>query len=447
MNEPRSRRKIIVSLVLSFLLSAVLPAQALPFSSSGQEEQLLVAQIVRRGLRMVVNSACKTEELIRALEESDYKHQRRRAAQLLGDRGAREALPSLLKALKDPEEVVQIGVAEALAQIGDKSVLEELVANMTDSNPRVRKYSAYVLGRVGTKDNQAVVAALEKAANDEDKNVRIDVVYALYELGPPSSKNIFIEGLNDEESRIRSYSATALGSFKDAEAAHALVRALEHETDEDVRRVIASSLGKLGSEYAVEALVTALPLETETVRADIAAKLGEVKTPRAIQVLTELLLTDPSPKVRAKAATALLYARDPSTIPALVSALKDRVPIVRRPASEALLYFGDASAIDQLIDALGDSDHIVANNAARALIRLGELDAIHGLIKVVNGSNLHQAQRAMAVLGELTQRPYGGNAQKWIEWYEENIRVTEESSASPDESPASPDESSSPPGG
>lgn len=365
-----------------------------------------------------------TQELTYALEHSKLKHQRRYAAELLGDHKDKEAVPYLLKALRDPEEVVQKAVAETLAKLGDASVFDELAANLNDPNPCVRKYSAYVLGRLAKKEDRPVVEALESMAGEKDTNVRVEVIYALKEISSPSSRSIFIEGLSDEDPRIRIYSATALGDLKGSQAGLALGRALYMETDENVRRIIASALGKVGSVHSVNALVSALPNETPSVRADIASALGDIKSPEAIHALAELLSSDSSPDVRSKAAIGLLKAKDRSTAHALAEALKDRAVIVRRPASEALIYVADASVMDELIDALGDMDTTVADNATEALIGLNDLQAVHKLMSVIDSPNSSQAMHAVTVLEEITQRPYGQNIGKWKQWYEENFKTS-----------------------
>jgi len=405
------------------LISVAIPPQAESSSIEPRQEPFYLAQVNNTRTHMVVDNLCSDEELIWALEHAEYRHQRRMAAELLGDREVKEALPNLLRALKDPEEVVQKGVAEALTEIGDDTIFEELIEDTRDPNPRVREYSIYILGRLGTKGDRDIIEAIENLTDDEDKNVRVEAIYALYEFGANSSKDFFIEGLEDEEPRVRMHSATALGNLKSPGAARALALALELEPDEDVRRIIASALGKLGSNYAVDALVDVLPFETESVRADIAVKLGEVKSPQAIRTLTELLLSDPSSNVRSKAAIALLNAKDHSTTPALATALKDRVAIVRRPVSEALIYLADISILDDLIDALADPDSTVADNAAEALIRLNELETVHSLIRILDSPNRIQVERAIKVLGETTQRPYGSNIKKWKEWYEESFNT------------------------
>jgi HEAT repeat protein len=376
---------------------------------------------------VVVSKYCTTEGLIYALRNHEYKYYRRLAAQLLGEREAIEALPQLCDALEDPEEVVQSGTAEALAIIGNATIFERLMNNLESPRPRVRQYSAYVLGqaakRLGSTGGFNVVETLESAAGDRNNLVRVEVIYALYELGYSSSTDIFIAGLKDEEAGVRRHSANALGRARGRAAELALAEAFEEETDQDVRRSVATALSGFGSGTAIDTLLRSLPFESEPVRVDIAAKLAETGTPRAVRVLADLVTSDRSPRVRTNAAVGLLRAKDPSTVPALIDALKDRVSTVRVPASEALIELADESIMDNLIDAMDDPNATVADNAARAIVRIHSLAAVPELIQMLDSANTGAVGRAIAVLEGLTYRPYGNNTQEWKTWYEENFET------------------------
>ncbi len=419
---------ILVSAASIMLLLCCLCSDGSAFSPQPEHHRLYLAQDTSDDNKLLITETSPTESLIQALEYAEYAYQRRNAAIWLGERSAKEAIPYLLKGLKDPEEVVKSGAAKGLALIGEKSihatVLEELKANLADADPQVRQYSAYVLGQFGKKagkEDPEIVETLENLAQDENELVRVEVIYALYEIGSPSSENIFVQALKDDEPRVRQYAATALGEIKTPMSAEALVSTLENETDEDVRGTIAAALGKHGSAYAVTALLAVLPHEKEPVRAQIATKLGEVKAPAATEALANLMLSDSSSKVRANAANSLLKLKDPSTVPALASALKDKVPTVRIPASSALVDLANDSVLDALIDALGDNDDRVANNAATALMRLGNLDAVHKLMPLIDSPNQTQSNLAIEVLQAITYRDFGSDIKQWKEWYGETF--------------------------
>jgi HEAT repeat protein len=85
-------------------------------------------------------------------------------------------------------------------------------------------------------------------------------------------------------------------------------------------------------------------------------------------------LSDPSPKVRKKAVTALGFVgdADPTAIPALIGALRDEDDGVRNHAVLALLNLGPqaSAAIPALEQALADRDAVVRASAAKALARV-----------------------------------------------------------------------------
>ena len=416
---------IIASLVCLFSSVA-----ASDFSPDDGRSDMILAKDAGRGADMVVSPRTSTEDLIWALGNAQFPSQRRYAAEILGKRNATEAVPGLLDALKDPEDVVQNDAAEALASIGDEAIIEQLIENLKEPRACVRRYSAYVLGQFAKKQDDTrnchdIVDALLTLTKDEDDLVRRDVVYALFEIGAPSSKSVFIEGLKDEDPTVRRYSAGALGKMKGRDAEDALTEAFKCEADENTRRSIAAALTDLGTRAALIVIIENLPNEAEVVRMDFAKKLAGVDSPVAITTLSKLVIEDWSPRVRANAAASLLETKDPSTLPVLKKALKDRVVTVRIPASAALIELADESAAGDLLEALGDSSPIVADNAAKALVRMGSLDLVPGLIEMLDDPRPAAVDRAIAVLQELTYKPFGSNAQAWKTWFEESFKTDE----------------------
>ena len=423
--SPTISLAIIASMVCLFSSAA-----ASDFSPDKGRDKFLLAKASERGADMVVSPKTSTEDLIWALENSQFPSQRRYAAEILGERKAAEAIQGLLNALKDPEDAVQNDAAEALAIIGDEAIVEQLIENLDEPRACVRRYSAYVLGQLAKEQDDRrnchdIVEALLPLTKDEDNLVRRDVIYSLSEIGAPSSKSIFIEGLNDEDPTVRRYSAGALGQMKGRDAEEALTSAYKLETDKNTRRNIAAALTGLGTRAALSIIIENLPNEAEIVRMDFATKLADVGTPLAIQTLSELVVSDWSPRVRTNAAAGLLKAKDPSTLQVLRTALKDRVATVRIPASEALIEMADESMAEDLLFALGDPSPIVADNAARALVRIGSLDFVPNLIEMLDDPRPAAVDRAIAVLEELTYKPFGSNTQAWQTWFEESFKTDE----------------------
>ncbi len=416
-------KKALTVLLVAALSLIFLSPRAFSTSPDSSGNYQILAQ-AQQDKYILVDASSSTSDLVEALEHSTLKYQRRYAAQLLGDRKEVAEVPHLVQALQDPEEIVQKAASESLANIGDKSVFPALLESLHSSRATVREYSAYVLGRLAKKEDTQVVHSLEESSADQDKNVRTEVIYALYEIGSSNSRSIFVKGLYDPEPRIRSYSANALGNLKMVDAVDELSAALDRETDDTVMRAIVSAVGKIGGRSSAQTLAEAITNETPSLRIDIANALAEIKTPEATRALMDLL-ADNNPKVRASAATALIGVRDPASMGALAAALKDRAVIVRRPASEALIYVANASVIGDLVSALGDPDPTVADNATKALIQVNDLKSVNVLIDLLGSENSNLKTRALTVLEEITHRPYGADVGKWTTWYQENFKSGE----------------------
>ncbi len=92
--------------------------------------------------------------------------------------------------------------------------------------------------------------------------------------------------------------------------------------------------------------------------------------PSAVPDLT-LLVKDPAPRIRRRAALAIGRVKDRAGVPALVGALADTDPEVRSMAAFALGLVGDPSAEASLAPLLTDTVPLVRGRAAEALGLIG----------------------------------------------------------------------------
>jgi hypothetical protein len=94
--------------------------------------------------------------------------------------------------------------------------------------------------------------------------------------------------LNDENWKVRSDTAKALGVIGDARAVEPLIQALK-DIDGNVvfRESIANALGEIGDARAVEHFIQALKDKDEDVRSDAARLLGKIGDARALEPLIQ----------------------------------------------------------------------------------------------------------------------------------------------------------------
>ncbi|MCP4652057.1 MAG: hypothetical protein GY858_01555 [Candidatus Omnitrophica bacterium] len=336
--------------------------------------------------------------LIEALKDKDWVV-RANSATALGEIGpaAEPALVRLRKLAKnDPDEEVRTAVQEAIGKIekGSESVgtedaeVDRLIKGLKDPDPKVRKDSARVLGKIGPAAKPAVSALIE-ALKDPDFKVRANSAGTLGDIGPAAKEAVsaLIEALKDENKSVRRNSAGTLGDIGPAakEAVSALIEALKDE-NKSVRSNSAGALGKIGpaAKEAVSALAEALKDEDENVRQNSAGALGDIG-PAAKEAVSDLIgtLTDKNNDVSYNSAWALGEI-GPAAKPTLTR-LSDLSKQgfnekLRTAAQEAIEKIEKGSAedasveeaeIDRLIRGLENVDYNVRSDSATALGRIG----------------------------------------------------------------------------
>jgi HEAT repeat protein len=151
------------------------------------------------------------------------------------------------------------------------------------------------------------------------------------------------------------------------------------DPDAEVRRQVATSLGRLGkaSDEVVEALLKALADPDAYVRRQVASGLGQLG--KASDEVVEALLkalADPDAEVPWQATTSLgrLGKASDEIVEILLKALADPDVEVRRQATTSLGQLDKASdeVVQALLEALADPDVEVRTQAATSLGQLGK---------------------------------------------------------------------------
>ncbi len=185
-----------------------------------------------------------------------------------------------------------------------------------DEDPRVQRYLALVLGRVGDAGTAPV---LERALReDDDAETRIWSAWALGAIGDPSNVPALVQALEDPDAGVRKMSAYALGSLGDPGSLEPLRRRLDDEV-EDVRWNAAIALAQQGDDsgFAVlRQLVNTLYLtrvegmedaQIKDVMVNAVKALGVLQrsSPSARDLLEETRASAPYPLVQREAETQL----------------------------------------------------------------------------------------------------------------------------------------------
>jgi len=388
------------------------------------------------------------------------------------------AVTQALALLKDLDKQVRDRAVVTLQHSGASSSgnVAALVAGLKDGDTHVRKGTITALTQpkvgIGPKLNPsegidviaAIVQLMKKEAGARGPGGDVLASDLFKQDGAEKrSGDLLLAQLGDTDGGVRQGAADALGKMGYTPAVEPLKKAMHSDTDPQVRRVAIGALALIADKSCEDALVEALDdtnADNEA-RAQAAAGLGKLASPRAISTLIKTL-DDDDLKLRSAAVAALARAARPvpggSVNPAVLSALnsallgnsddarqgaalalqsvaaaeanpalikvlenQSRDGDARAAAALALGFPGNAAAVDPLVKALNDPDGNVDTAARDALSAIGPV-AIDKLIGVIqtDGAEAYYAAQALSNQGAAAvpalQRVADGNnraAQHW----------------------------------
>ncbi len=162
----------------------------------------------------------------------------------LTDKDAEGVIPSLVEALKDKDERVQAGAADALGKIGEPA-LPALQQLLRSGERRQRRWAAYALGHSGSKD---AIPFLIPAMTDTRDDVREKAAESLKLLGysGKDAVRLFMQGLKDSDPAVRFHSAMALGALADPASVTALTATLD-DANINIKGAACEALGRIGA--------------------------------------------------------------------------------------------------------------------------------------------------------------------------------------------------------
>lgn len=185
------------------------------------------------------------------------------------------AVPYLIAALREPQEMIQRYSAQALGRIRAYSAIPILIEMARNGSDYVRFDCVTALGRL--KDPRVYPPLLE-ALKDKSSYVRWAAAEGLGELAVVEAYPRLVTGLRDSSTYIRSASAKALGQIGVAAAIPHLKSSL-YDRNLWVRNASALALARLGDKEGIPILIKNLESEAvennELVRAQAVEFLRE----------------------------------------------------------------------------------------------------------------------------------------------------------------------------
>ncbi|MFW6410216.1 MAG: HEAT repeat domain-containing protein [Halanaerobiales bacterium] len=293
------------------------------------------------------------EKIIKCLDDP-YLPARIKAIGIMGNypKFPYEVLPTLIKALEDPEVDVRSAAVSALGTgLGsegkeEKEVIKALVARVEkDEEARVRRGAVYSLGQINTKDSR-VYKSLAVALSDDDPEVRRTSAGVLSKLGASASiLNEMIAALKYPDSYLRSDLLRAMQKLDSAELeriVHPVSELLDDESAfvrEQAIGVIRAA-GPAGAEV-LPALINALSDKSNNVTIGVIRtldKLGPEYAGEALPELLELIKGESSGNLGALA--KIMVTIGEPAIPPMIELLSHNNYEVRGKSASILGSFG-----------------------------------------------------------------------------------------------------------
>jgi HEAT repeat protein len=329
-----------------------------------------------------------------------------------------KVLQALITQLEDEDPKVRRAAAEVLQGMGPdaSAAVPALARVLRDKDYLARGMAARALGHVGP----AAVPALIDALKDQDKEVRRDAAFALRFLGPQGKEAVpaLMAALSDGDREVRINAAYALGEVGE-DAAPAIPILIEaFKLPIDLGTDATNAVGKMGP-VAVPLLLVALKDKNSNVRWCAAMALGDIakgnrgpETQKAFRLLLESS-QDSDKYIRSSATRTLGYFSAEATIsvPVLMNQLNDPEPDVRQAAAVALSELSaksktDAVSVASLLRALQDKDSHVRLGAVRILEKIArdatdsEIEkALQAIMECLSDSDMKIRISAIKALG------------------------------------------------
>jgi len=301
------------------------------FSDCSQSDEI-VAQLVSWGIGDFnpARAALQQTErrraiaaLVQLLKSTEDETTRRYVAFFLRKIGTGnpEAIAALVQLLKSTEdETTRRLTIDSLGEIGSDSpeVINVLVRVLESTkNEYICQQAVYNLGKVGIGNETALTALEQFIKSTEDENTRRLAVYNLWKIanGNLTATTSSVQLIKSIEEEYAYWQENAADSSRDdaagnPEAITALVQMLESTKDDEMRLLVATSLGEIGrdNETAAMALVQLLrSSKNESIRRQAVSSLRKIGTgnPEAIAALVQLLESTDDESTRRRTVVSL----------------------------------------------------------------------------------------------------------------------------------------------
>ena len=222
---------------------------------------------------------------------------------LVGTTRRQEFLRLAQQQYRDPQAVVRVSAAFAMAMLGDTSRIGDLRDGLASPDVTVRRTAVWLLGLMG---NRSAVGMLRVKLTDPDAAVVLRTAEALHRLGSPEGAGMVRAMTEHSQHAIRAFATRLLGRLGEKGDIPRLERLYSQSRFLDVKFAAIGALAQQGDFKRIGLLVDFLGSEDQQAGVLAARELAETGYRPALEKLGERLKKATDPMERATVAAAMV---------------------------------------------------------------------------------------------------------------------------------------------
>lgn len=342
--------------------------------------------------------------LVHAIDDSDMegpdvKINFIRAFSSIGSSGSSTHILKLVSEIEKENIDILEMAAGSLEILGEEDILIEALGNDTDTCVLI---AIRVLGLL--RSSRAVPDLIRLFREVNNRDVEIEILFALGMIGGSDSSDLLIEMVSQGEGHIRGAAARSLGIMAAPETAELLLDRIDEEEYHDVVEEIAKALIEITQRNSIPSLVESLASKLSSrkpyVREVILKGLGRLGWPKIIEH-AKSMLNDESWRVRRACLETLGYLNAEGIIDILITAASDEKDEIRMIVAQMAVKYPEEKAADLFISLLSDRNSRIKYKAIEGLAKLKAAKAIPYLIEMAGKDEPSVQKASIWALGEL----------------------------------------------
>lgn len=328
-------------------------------------------EVLRRQMEADSNAAFiqeKVKTLVKTMGDEDAD-KAKNAALAMMVLPQKYTMLHLLKLLQNRNAPLRQLAVWTLGFCGDEKTAPHIQPLLKDKNADIRREAVLALKRIGA--TQSVPLLIETLKAENDTWVKYDIARTLGTLGDQRAVYVLTTVVMKEKSwHVKSACIEAMGHIGSDKAMSALSSILITDAGEDAawaRTKAAWALVAIG-EKSIPLLTNALRDNEEVTRRRAGWALVKIGAPAAKELIGSL--REINTFTRERVALTLGWIGDERVVSALLWTLKDEEPSVVSAAAWALGRIGSPAALSALQSLVNDKNSDIRENAAEAAERI-----------------------------------------------------------------------------